>query len=728
MPEMRHLMPEEIRLHGEVAARLQRAADNMHSWIGTRSGPTLIGDTADYGWGADFQGRWTESMAILSRSVDVPVPDLQRIADGMLGHQRRDGSFHTTLHTMVQNGNSRALAALVEMYRLGRDRKYLRAAEKLAGWYDRNFRKDRDASSWLTMALEAIVELWKETGKPQHLALARRFAQFTRRQCERGFPEHTHAHSVALSVRGLLAYIIASGDRRCLPLVVRTWESMQEETVWVTGGLPEVFTNSIEADEPCGTADWLTISLQLWQLTAKERYIAAAEKTLLNHLWFNQLPNGGFSSTSNIEQGFRGLEAWWCCSMHAPLGIEKLTRYACTYSARVIQVNLFLPADMTIPLREDLAVRIEQRTDLPRDTHTRLTISPEREAAFALRIRVPAWADAAQVTLNGKREPGGERDGYLVLRRRWRTGDVVDVDFRMRMTAVADVQGSHDRWMEAPVVIDGVACKAKRIAVTWGPLVLAVFRPLHGNDLTWVYRGGYNEVLDAGGMTGSTGSCRNYVGLNGTIYSDDAGNKSLLGPIKITTSPKGVRLTWKEALGGEGLAELHYEVRVLPGLPLRIEDRETLVIKARAKRPVRVESLLLAGTRFTERSEQYHDTYKRIWKYEYPPVQIASAGGRRRAIRDGNVVATNGRLEMGNGIFDVRVDYDGDARRVIELRRDDWAGVYFAPAGKASRRLTKRTTWTVRRRLQFSCEDYAERTFMPSEWTHGLMTQPINTA
>ena len=71
---------------------------------------------------------------------------------------------------------------------------------------------------------------------------------------------------------------------------------------------------------------------------------------------------------------------------------------------------------MTIPLREDLAVRIEQRTNLPRDTHTRLTISPEREAAFALRIRIPVWADSAQVTLNGKREPGGER--YLDLHAR----------------------------------------------------------------------------------------------------------------------------------------------------------------------------------------------------------------------------------------------------------------------------------------------------------------------
>ncbi len=721
------LKTTELQLHGEFAARLQRAADNMQSWIGTRSGPSLTQDTGDYGWGADFQGRWTEAMAVLSQGVDVSADDLRRIADGMLSCQRRDGNFHTSLHTMVQNGNSRAMAALVEMYRLCGDRKYLRAAEKLVGWYDRNFTKKRVSSPWLTMALESIVELWKETGKAKHLELARRFVRFTQTQCKQGFPEHTHAHSVALSIRGLLAYVIATGDRRALPVVIRTWEFMQANTVWVTGGLPEVFTNSIEADEPCGTADWLTVSLQLWQLTGKERYIAAAERTLWNHLWFNQLPNGGFSSTSNIEQGFRGLEAWWCCSMHAPLGIEKFTRYACTYSARTIQVNFFIDADMTISLRDDLAVQIEQRTDLPRGTQTRLTISPAREVSFALRLRIPPWAESPRVTVNSRRESGKIRGGYLTLRRRWQPGDRVELDFDMRMTAVTDVQGTHDKWMEAPVVIDGVEQKAKRIAVSWGPLVLAVFRPLHGNDLTWVYRGGYNEVLDAGGMTGSESSCRNYVGLNGTVYSDDAENKRLSGPIKVTTSRRGIRLAWKEALG-DGLAELHYDLRVLPGLPVRIDEREKLVLKASKQRPVRVDTVLLGGTRFIERSEQYHDTYKRLWKYAYPSARVATGDGRRRAIRDGAVLERNGRLELDNRIFRVVMDYDGDVRRVLGLRRNGWAGIYFSPIGKASRRLTKRTTWTFRRRLEFSCEDYARRRFMPAEWTHSLMTQPINTA
>jgi len=725
---MKHLKTSEITLHGEVAARLQRAVDNMHSWVGTRSGPSLTEDTADYGWGADFQGRWTEAMAILSECVDVPASELQSVADGLLGHQRRDGNFHTEQNGMVQFGNSRGLAALVAMYRLGGDRKFLRGAEKLADWYDRHFTKSRIEAPFLTSALEAMVELWQVSGKPKHLKLAQRFVRYTRQQCEKGFPERTHAHSTALSIRGMLAYMIATGDRECLPLAIRTWERMSAETVWVTGGMPEVFTNSIEADEPCGTADWLIMSLQLWQLTRKERYIAAAEKTLANHLWFNQLPNGGFSSTSNIEQGFRGLEAWWCCSIHAPLGIERFTRFVCTYSARTIWVNFFVSADMTIRLRENAAVRIEQRTDLPRGTATRLTVTPDTDTAFTLRIRMPRWAVSARVAINGKRQANRKHGSYLALSRRWQAGDVVDVDFGMRMTAVADVQGSHDTWMEPLVSIDGVEHKAKRIAIFWGPLVLAVFRPTHGNDLTWVYRGGYNEVLDAGGMTGGTRSCRNYIGIDGEVYSDDAGNKALVGPIKITTSRNGVRLQWKEALGQakRGPAELHYDVRVLPGLPVRIVEQEKLVVRASKSRPLRVDSALLCGTRFAERSEQYHDTYKRLWKYEYPPLRVATAGGRPRAVRDGAELKRTGQLVMDNRIFRVTTAYSGDVKRVAGVRREDWAGVYLSPLGISSRRLKQRTTWTVCRELLFSCEDFAERTFMPAEWTHSLMTQPIN--
>ncbi|NQZ69155.1 MAG: glycoside hydrolase family 127 protein, partial [Lentisphaeria bacterium] len=633
---MKPLNTSDIKLHGEIAARLQRSVDNMHGWIDTRSGPSLKEDPGNYGWGADFQGRWTEAMAILSTCVDVPGDDLKNIADLMLSFQRADGNFHTLVNGMVQNGNSRALAALLEMYQQSGDRKYLRGAEKLAGWYDRNFKNKKDDSTWLTMALESIVALWQVTGKAKHLALAKRFTKFARLRCERPIAESTHAHSMALSIRGILAYTIASGDKSHLPLITKLWSRINTDTVWVTGGMPEIFTNSIEADEPCGTADCLSINLQLWQLTRKEQYLEAAENTLLNHLWFNQLPNGGFSSTSNLEQGFRGLEAWWCCSMHAPLGIEKFTRFICTHTEKIIWVNFFIPAEMTIRLKENLSVRIEQQTEMPKEPGTRLIITPEKDASFSLCVRIPEWTSANRITINGKRYKSEIKDGFIEIKRRWSAGDTVDVNFDMRMSVVTDIQGDHDKWVEAPVVIDGVSHKAKRIAIFWGPLVLAIFRPLHGNDLTWVYRGGYNEGLEAGGMTGGCRSSRNYIGLNGTVYSDDAENKSRIGPIKITVSKTAVRLQWREALGAKstGPAELHYDVRVLPGLPVCIEEQEKLVIKATKNRPVKVDSVLLGGIRLTEKSEQYHDTYKRLWKYEYPPAQVATKGQRLKPIRD----------------------------------------------------------------------------------------------
>jgi hypothetical protein len=95
-------------------------------------------------------------------------------------------------------------------------------------------------------------------------------------------------------------------------------------------------------------------------------------------------------------------------------------------------------------------------TGFPDEPGTHLTVV-SGGATLALRVRVPSWvAGTARVLLNG--EPAGRPaapGSWLVLERRWRRGDTVDVSLPMRLAL-------------------SPAPDSPRVqAVTYGPVVLS---------------------------------------------------------------------------------------------------------------------------------------------------------------------------------------------------------------------------------------------------------------
>jgi len=65
----------------------------------------------------------------------------------------------------------------------------------------------------------------------------------------------------------------------------------------------------------------------------------------------------------------------------------------------------------------------------------------EREVEFPLRLRVPSWSAPPTVTAAGARATQGE-NGYLVLTKRWRTGDTVRLSLRPAIRGGTAVNGT----------------------------------------------------------------------------------------------------------------------------------------------------------------------------------------------------------------------------------------------------------------------------------------------
>jgi len=90
----------------------------------------------------------------------------------------------------------------------------------------------------------------------------------------------------------------------------------------------------------------------------------------------------------------------------------------------VLEVNLFIAS--TLDWRER-GIRLTQDTHFPDADSTRLTLELDRPKTMEIRIRQPAWCEGLEIAVNGKPDRGAAGAGYRRLKRRFRSGDVIDV-------------------------------------------------------------------------------------------------------------------------------------------------------------------------------------------------------------------------------------------------------------------------------------------------------------
>jgi len=77
-------------------------------------------------------------------------------------------------------------------------------------------------------------------------------------------------------------------------------------------------------------------------------------------------------------------------------------------------------------------VTLTEQTDYPFDETIRLEISTENPVDFPLVLRIPGWADQAQVAVNGEPLDVNSRpDSWIVIRRTWAGGDQVELTLPM---------------------------------------------------------------------------------------------------------------------------------------------------------------------------------------------------------------------------------------------------------------------------------------------------------
>ena len=327
-----------------------------------------------------------------------------------------------------------------------------------------------------TSVLEPMTLLYRFTGEKRYL----NFCNYILRAWEQPNGPHivsrlleqqgvdkvgnAKAYEMLSCLNGALELYRTTGNTNLLSACLNAWQDIVAHRLYLTGAASsrEHFhadydlPNNNNVGETCVTVTWLQFNAQLLRLTGEARFAEQLEHVALNQLLGAQQPDGaawGYYVQMEGKKPYSATLDGHCCLSSGPRGIALLPTFAITTDAEGAVINLYEAGTAHLTLHDGTPVTLKVETLYPADGRICITVEPETEKEFSLKLRVPAWSQDYSLKPSGASRG---KDGYTTLRRPWKAGDVVELNVKL-----------------APRLVLGDHLNQGKAAVCYGPLVLA---------------------------------------------------------------------------------------------------------------------------------------------------------------------------------------------------------------------------------------------------------------
>jgi uncharacterized protein len=179
--------------------------------------------------------------------------------------------------------------------------------------------------------------------------------------------------------------------------------------------------------------------------------------TFTTDMWghqYDQQPNQVACSLSNRDWSTNGPESnifglepnFGCCTANMHQGWPKFTASLWMASPdNGLAAIAYSPNEVHTTLK-NTAVSINEETGYPFRDQIRFTVTPQKALAFPLQLRIPAWAVAATVRVNGTLLTGVQPGTFFTIDRTWQPGDRVELTLPMQIRAT--------KWFHNSVAIE----------------------------------------------------------------------------------------------------------------------------------------------------------------------------------------------------------------------------------------------------------------------------------
>ena len=338
----------------------------------------------------------------------------------------------------------------------------------------------------------ALAKLYKVTGNEQYLRTAKYFVEETGRCTDGHAPsEYSQDHKPILQQEEIVGHAVRAGylysgvadvatltgDTAYFHALSRIWENMAGRKLYITGGIgsraqgegfgPDYELNNHTAYcETCAAIANVYWNHRMFLATGDSKYEDVLERALYNGVISGvSLSGDRFFYDNPLESmGQHARQAWFgcaCCPGNVTRFMASVPHYMYATQKNDVFVNLYVQSTAEIETQKN-QLEIRQETDYPWDGKISLTIEPKKKQTFALRLRIPGWAQNRPVptdlyhyvgegkgftlTVNGQETDYRMENGYAVVRRKWNKGDRVELNLPMEVRQVeANPQVLDDR-------------------------------------------------------------------------------------------------------------------------------------------------------------------------------------------------------------------------------------------------------------------------------------------
>jgi DUF1680 family protein len=293
-----------------------------------------------------------------------------------------------------------------------------------------------------------------------------------------------HAVRAGYLYSSMVDITMETGNTKYLPALDSIWNDIVSKKLYITGGIgtrqfhDEGFGSEylLPNDQAyCETCSG--IALTYWNrrmnlLHGDAKYADLVELTMYNSgISGVSLSGDRFFYANPLESdGKHRRRAWFnppCCPSNMVRFLPEIGSVIYGKRDKGIYINQFIGSETTIDM-DDREVTLTQETAYPWDGGISLKIDPEIPVEFTMYIRIPGWAqgellpgglyhyakdetfpdEEVILKVNGRRIRNIRLDkGYAVITRRWKKGDMVELELPMNVRLVAgnprieDVQG-----------------------------------------------------------------------------------------------------------------------------------------------------------------------------------------------------------------------------------------------------------------------------------------------
>ena len=356
------------------------------------------------------------------------------------------------------------MAGLLDVWRNIGDQTAKTVLMNLAAWVDQRTAKlsyqqmQKILNTEFGGMQDVLADLYRQTGDKKWITVAQRFDQastFDFLAQNKDQLNGLHANTNIPKWVGATREYKATGTQKYRDVANNAWTMTVNAHSYAIGGNsqaehfhgPNQIAGYLTSDtaEHCNTYNMLKLTRELWSLSPSSNYMDFYERALMNHILGAQDPESNHGHITYFSAlnpgGHRGIgPAWgggtwstdynsfWCCQGS---GIEQNTRLMDAiygYDDTSLYVNLYAASTLDWSAKK---VQVKQTGDFPvKDT---VTLQITGSASFDLKIRIPSWTSAAEISVNGaKQNISVTPNSYAKISRSWVSGDTVTI--RLPMT------------------------------------------------------------------------------------------------------------------------------------------------------------------------------------------------------------------------------------------------------------------------------------------------------